>query len=447
MKLSWKLICTCSLMCLLAACNLPFSKGPGQVDSKAVSLPNVASTPLPATAAPAATAEPVASPTPSAVVTEAAPTLAVTAVAPTAQPVVVTATQPPPAAAAIPAAPAAADALITVVPIPLDANGAALPPPPPPGPPNPAAATRINFAPGATSAAWRVELSPGMPKTFVFGALANQQASIFASGNLTVALYDPQGRALAPLYGAATPWSYRLPTNGDYLFWLYGGGAYNVTLEIVGQTYPSPAPPTTKRIAFAPGATSASWSVYLNPGVAQSFIFGARGGQHAALLTNGALSDFILYDPRGIPLQALASAPGWQYILTRNGDYILTLYGSGQINLTLSIDAVNPPVPPGPVTRKRISFRPGNASATFSTQLVSGQAQDYVLRVMAGQTIFVSASGNANVAMFGPGDAPLPTYYDAAYGRWQAPAAQTGDYVIRLSGSGPSTVTVYIPPR
>jgi len=99
-----------------------------------------------------------------------------------------------------------------------------------------------------------------------------------------------------------------------------------------------------------------------------------------------------------------------------------------------------------PITR--IQFAPGNASYEFTTVLTAGTPQGYVLRVMAGQRIYVSALGEheITVVVMGPGSVPLPTIRGGRPGQWYADVLTTGDYTVVLSGEGEAYVTIFIPP-
>ncbi len=102
---------------------------------------------------------------------------------------------------------------------------------------------------------------------------------------------------------------------------------------------------------------------------------------------------------------------------------------------------------PLPATRTRITFPPGNASTTFDTTLVSGASQGYVLRVLGGQELRVSATGNALVGVLDSGDIPLPVQRAGRPGLWTVQVPATSDYTVVVYGDGSSTVTIYVPPR
>jgi hypothetical protein len=102
---------------------------------------------------------------------------------------------------------------------------------------------------------------------------------------------------------------------------------------------------------------------------------------------------------------------------------------------------------PRPVTRTRITFPPGNASTTFDTTLVTGAPQGYVLRVLGGQELRVSATGNALVGVLDSRDIPLPVQRAGRPGLWTVQVPATSDYTVVVYGDGPSTVTIFVPPR
>jgi hypothetical protein len=107
---------------------------------------------------------------------------------------------------------------------------------------------------------------------------------------------------------------------------------------------------------------------------------------------------------------------------------------------------VGTPTVPIPATRTRINFAPGNASTTFTTNLAAGAAQGYVLQVLGGQQLYVSATGNATVGVLDPSDIPMAIQRAGRPGLWIVGIPVTGDYTVVVYGDGVSTVTIYVPP-
>jgi hypothetical protein len=100
---------------------------------------------------------------------------------------------------------------------------------------------------------------------------------------------------------------------------------------------------------------------------------------------------------------------------------------------------------PLPSSLTRIHFVPGTSAYAFTTNLAPGVVQGYVLGISAGQTIFITKSGNASVQVLDPGGNVVgaPT---TQVGPWGVGATQSGDYTLVLNGQGYVTVSIYVPP-
>jgi len=216
----------------------------------------------------------------------------------------------------------------------------------------------------------------------------------------------------------------------------------------------TPLPPTPtpepQRIQFAPGTDSATWTAVLTAGVPQRYVLRALAGQQMFITTAPAVAVSLL-QPDGAALLPVTQSGGqWHFALPITGDYVITLTGEGSVPVTVRVPPLAPTPTPKPAspTPERIQFAPGTASYEFTTTLVAGVPKAYVLRVMGGQRLYVSALGESEVmvAVFGPGDVPIPTVRAGRPGLWFADIPTTGDYTIVLSGEGEVSVTVYIPP-
>lgn len=106
----------------------------------------------------------------------------------------------------------------------------------PPGSPTPtpAAAQRITFQAGATSASVSMQLTPGQPKRFVIRAGAGQWMTLtFDAPVGSVNVRAPGGNALTPYYSdGSTMWQYYLTLSGDYTIIVNGSGPRWMTVEI-----------------------------------------------------------------------------------------------------------------------------------------------------------------------------------------------------------------------
>jgi hypothetical protein len=93
----------------------------------------------------------------------------------------------------------------------------------------------------------------------------------------------------------------------------------------------------------------------------------------------------------------------------------------------------------------RITFPVGGNTFTFTARLTKGEAQRFILRILAQQTMSITTASTVTVTVFNARNNPLqPTA--SSPGQWQGTIPETGDYVIVLLGQGLVTVTIEIPP-
>ncbi|HEY65921.1 MAG TPA: hypothetical protein G4O02_15270 [Caldilineae bacterium] len=325
----------------------------------------------------------------------------------------------------------------------------ATPPPPTPEP------QRIQFAPGTDSATWTAALTAGVPQRYVLWASAGQQMFITTAPTVAVSLLQPDGTALLPVTQSGGQWHFALPATGDYIIALTGEGSVPVTVR-VPPLAPTPTPkPTTaepERIRFARGTASYEFTTTLVAGVPKAYVLRVMAGQrlYVSALGEGEVTVAVL-GPGDVSIPTVrAGRPGlWFADIPTTGDYTIVLAGEGEVSVTVYIPPPEAtPTPIVPTERERIQFAPGTASYEFTTTLVAGTPKAYVLRVMAGQRLYVSALGESEVtvAVFGPDDVLIPTTRSGRPGLWFADIPETGDYTIVLYGEGEVSVTVYIPP-
>lgn len=100
----------------------------------------------------------------------------------------------------------------------------------------------------------------------------------------------------------------------------------------------------------------------------------------------------------------------------------------------------------GPLIPTRITFPAGSASATVSPDLTASGPRAYVLKVLAGQHLILSADQDLDVQVSGP-DGRLLAPFAIRPQQWEYVVGQTGDQTITLNGEGRPTVTIYVPPR
>ncbi len=211
---------------------------------------------------------------------------------------------------------------------------------------------------------------------------------------------------------------------------------------------PQPTTAGTQRIIFPSGSDNYTLSTSLAQGVPQTYVLNGQQGQTLYVTRNGAVSVQVLA-PDGSTLTDPNVQPGpWAVSLPATGDYSLVLSGAGNVSVSLyapSLGQTFPLAAPLPDTLPRISFLTGDASQTLTVNLNEGIPSAYVLRILAGQTLYVTATGNVTLAVLDPSNLPL-TPTTPLPGKWQVTLPQTGDYTLVFLGSGASTVVVYIPP-
>lgn len=104
--------------------------------------------------------------------------------------------------------------------------------------------------------------------------------------------------------------------------------------------------------------------------------------------------------------------------------------------------AVNLPLP---VDRVPIEFLPNTTSFVTSTDLLMGGTMAYRLGISAGQRMYLAIDGDAQLQVYDPQARPLSGVLPAI-NPVQVPVNQTGAHFVVISGKGPVTLSVYIPP-
>jgi len=397
----------------------------------AIVLPTTAAT-VPVTAATStiATAVPLPSPTNTAT-----------------PPVPSTATTGAPAATATLAPPATAAATATV-------NAG-----PPPG-----GSARINFAPGATSATVNSVLAAGGDgDTWLLRVSAGQTITVqtIASppGNIVVSLMDMNGRSLAT-NADTTGISAAVPATGDYqinLATASGAPGVSYTMQVLVPPGNGPVAPT--RIQFAPGQASAQVPDSLAAGGdLNSYVVRVGAGQTiqvGVFASPPAATNIYIRDTAGQLLTSGTDMSGASVTAAVAGDYFIDVSNFNaapavNYTLTVTVPPLNPPPPTQPV---RIEFGPGQTSAELNGQVAVGLPPvEYIIRVMAGQTLITNVNSN-------PQAAADVTVRDTAgnvlnFGRSPTELGTTipsgGDYVIVISTMNTNavayTLRVSVPP-
>jgi hypothetical protein len=125
---------------------------------------------------------------------------------------------------------------------------------PPLAPPTPPAPQRINFAPGATSATAKTDLSQGVWQAYVFHAAVGQAMFIAVQGSASLNVLDPEGSSMSPLSFTPGQWQFALSEVGDYTILLLGQGPVTLTVTI-------PPLSTTRDITLADDGQTLTFQV------------------------------------------------------------------------------------------------------------------------------------------------------------------------------------------
>jgi hypothetical protein len=315
--------------------------------------------------------------------------------------------------------------------------------------PIPATRQAINFLPKTVVYALTANLVAGTPQAYTLNIGAGQHVFFTRNGNAVVQVSRPDGTVIVPPISQPGPWEVVASQKGDYIVVLKGAGAVTLGIYIPPATttslVPAPVPTPLQSIAFQKDAISAAVVFTLTQGTPQAFTLSALKGQLVSVLTSGSTTLSWLSPDGSLLLPTLAIPSQWQFALPQTGANTLVFIGQGMVQVTITIPPAAPPAGAmTPASRKRISFAPEDAATTFTTTLASGSPQGYVLTVLGGQRIYISATGQAQVQVLGAGDAQLKTL--GGVGLWAVDASQTGDYTVVVFGTGATTVTIFVPP-
>ncbi len=319
-------------------------------------------------------------------------------------------------------------------------------------------ATRIQFAPGGTSATVSGKVAAGAAARYVLRAQAGQtmEVNLSPSRSMLFAITGADGAVPKTFAEGSSPFRVLLARSQDYYVELVSPGAaasYRLTVSI-SPLGPTPAPKPV-RINFASGATSAEVSGHVDPWEADTYVLRALAGQtmDVAVYPMGGPPCLGITGPGSAVLKRCSDpALEWHGKLPATGDYLFELRAAGsQANyiLNVAISALRPKPTPKPT---RIQFAPGATSAVVEGSLRSGESARYVLRALRGQTMMLSISTTSALTkrVDGPGGAQWDWPFVENHPQFVLPT--TGDYIITLTAVEPGmdvryTMEMVIPPR
>jgi hypothetical protein len=100
--------------------------------------------------------------------------------------------------------------------------------------------------------------------------------------------------------------------------------------------------------------------------------------------------------------------------------------------------------PSAPLPPRRITLPLDSTSVKFTTGLVQGVPQSYVLGILAQQQLLVATDNDVATlkVLSQSGNSLPPTYVQP--GNWEFSAPETGDYTLVFAGQGPLTPTITV---
>jgi hypothetical protein len=323
----------------------------------------------------------------------------------------------------------------------------------------PAGPTRIQFARGAVSAQVSGHLPPGGSHTYVLRALGGQtmMARLLppSSGDpkAILVIYAADGSVLISDHALATQWEGVLPSTQDYFIDVRcnPNTPHDYTLEVIIPPLATPTPESglPTRIQFAPGAISAHVTGHLDPSQMRTFVVRALAGQtmRAQLLPPPSGEPTVILTIHGADGSVLISdhalATEWEGVLPITQDYFIDVRANPSTPVDFTLEVTIPPLVtpvPGGSEPVRIQFAPGAISAHVEGHLEPAQAQRYVLRALAGQTMWVlllppPAGDPAAILVIWGADGTVLISDHALATMWGGTLPSTQDYYIDVEAN------------
>lgn len=352
----------------------------------------------------------------------------------------------PPADTAPAPATAPATSAPTAAPSPTAAPPTATSAPPSPTPtadpgPPPIAATRIEFAPGATVAQLNDALAAGGDaNTYVLRVLAGQTVTVgvFASPPAVsdIAIRDGAGGQIA-IGTDMTGASGAVAADGDVTIDISSQPGAPAVSYILTVSVPPQSSDVPRRIEFGSGQTSVTVNGRIRAGLDNRYVLRAAAGQTLVTTLSGHPVNTVeisVGDAGGAVLNMSTDPSTMVTTLPASGDYIINLRTQSPTEVTYVLKLVIPPAePPEPA---RILFAPGTTAATVSGALdFGGDVDTWVLGAAAGQFLSIGVgpdqSGWMNLFVYDPAGGLLTYGSDLSGVAGRLP--DDGDYTIVVS--------------
>lgn len=206
-----------------------------------------------------------------------------------------------------------------------------------------------------------------------------------------------------------------------------------------------PIPDTVEPLDFLPGATVHVFGVDLRGGVVRGLTMGIQGGQSLYVLAPASV-EVYLTDAVAQQLPAQPDHGSLRFDIPATAEYMLILRGDGMPEIVLHI----PPLGAGeamPDDVEQLHFPPGGTVLQLETSLLPGVRKGLVLRLLAGQRMFLTAPrGDVSFHVLDPERKRLTsiTPRTTRSGAWAIP--RSGDYTIVMEGNGPVHLVIDVPP-
>lgn len=311
-------------------------------------------------------------------------------------------------------------------------------PPAPTAEPEPAS-TRIQFEPGATSAAVSGSIEQNGVERYVLRASAGQMMDVSITSlnsDVLIDVWGADGTVLKRHADGRAYWRGELPSTQDYFIEAVSvGDETDYTLTVIIRA----------RIQFEPGATSATVTGHIGQNDIHHYVLRASAGQTMEVIITSPNNDVLLtvWGADGVPLKRYVDgSPVWRGELPSTQDYFIDAVSVGEetdYELTVMISALES-------EPTRIQFEPGATSATIEGRLEQpGDSDRYVLRAMRGQRMVVqvtSAEWAVGIEVEGEdGSFWSVPFVESALTIEELPATQ--DYVITLTTAATAGATNY----
>jgi hypothetical protein len=295
-------------------------------------------------------------------------------------------------------------------------------------------ATRIEFAPGATSAVVQGALAAGATDQYVLRALADQQMTVTVSSPANSVVLEivgvSEGQPLLRSHSLQTSWQGTLPSSQDYSVKVVSTRSvtsYSLQVSIPAAEPPPPTPEGS-RIEFAPGATSAVVDGSLDQAATDEYVLRALAGQWMIAMVFSPDNSVVL-DISGLtdgqPLvRSDLRQPFWQGSLPATQDYSVKAVSTTDASVyTLQV-----------IIPERVEFATGAISATRQGSLEPWQTHDYLLRALQGQTMTVtiqSPDDQVLLEIYGIDDGQPLARVPMGLTTWTGELPNTQDYAVK----------------